>query len=243
MAEADYSELVRSLPERLLVITSSRLRAGNLRAGPESELAPRAHGVSDFVRRCTLIHQQMADPHEHERGRVGWLVAGVAVRMASGDLLYVGGTLYVRGRDGWSAGSGERLSDASRHPNDPVWVVDVLYGVQRAVAILDEPDAVNGAVIRLDGTADLKEADSACPFGVRPPIAAKGREGERVRFQIWLNDERLPLRISTEHEPAMHGGKRFWSATEFLDYGVDVAPEWGADVQEILDRVGDLRSN
>jgi hypothetical protein len=192
--------------------------------------------VTDFVRECTLIRQELQDPHEGNRGRFAGLVARFASQVMTGDFFFVDGTVYVRDRDEGFTTRGDPLRDGPRHPNDPAWIVDVLYGVRPPVEQVVEPPEPSEVELYLAAIADLEAADRLSPHGILPPVAARGSDRREMRLHVWLNAEHLPLRISIEQRSAMPPDETFWSAVEFWDYGIDVDQEWDPEVARVLTR-------
>lgn len=234
MTESDYLELIRAAPNRAIAAQSCRVRRGNLDAGPASALVVFEEGISDLARRWTLTHQEMTGlPQPEEGHRVG-LVERFARGLTDAitrpkDLLYVDGTVFERDADGRLTSSQAALTDAPRHPNDPMWCLDILSGVRAPVEVRDEGADDAAGRVHLAAIADLSLADRTSPCGVRPGIASRGSERKQVPFHVWLNDG-LVERVSTEHVSGYPGGKRFWGATEFSDFGIDVPEAWTADV-------------
>jgi hypothetical protein len=153
------------------------------------------------------------------------------------DLLYVDGKTFTQDADGRFIAAKRERSDTARHPNDPVWCVDVLYGAVTPVDVLGESRKDDGVHLHLAAVADLSAADRISPHGVRPAIASRGSERKHVPFHVWLIGD-LVARVSIEHVSPSSTKERFWSATEFSAFGIDVEGAWNST----MSRRGQLES-
>jgi hypothetical protein len=228
----DHLALIRNAPERMVAAGSSRVLHGNLAGGPEGELVAFEKGVTDFGRRWTYSHQELHGlppvPQGHRVGAFQRLAQGVSDALTRPrDVLYVDGKMFTLDADGRFIAPEHETTDMPRHPNDPVWCLDVLYGAGTPIDVLDESHEDGDVHLHLAAVAELSAADRISPHGVRPGIASQGSERERMPFHVWLIGDRV-VRVSIEHVSPRSARERFWSATEFSDFGIDVEEAWNS---------------
>jgi hypothetical protein len=234
VAAINHLTLVREAPERAAAEKSARVRRGYLIGGPGTAIVPIGEGVTDLVRRWTLSSQELPGLEPPAAGhRVGLFerfareVADVVATPS--ELLYIDGAIFVKAPDGRFIGQEHPRADAPRHPNDPAWCLDILYGVQPPIKVLQQTQHEDGLHVSLAAVADLSVADRTSPYGVRLEIASRNSRRDRVPFELSLNGDRV-VRVSLEHVSGYSASERFWSATEFWDFGVDVQELWESTV-------------
>jgi hypothetical protein len=231
----DYLTLIRDAPDRALDAKSSRVRVGSLGGAPDSDIdRVSAEGVTDFARRWTYVSQELALERQAEApdaGRIRRFTRALAEEFNKPDtLLFIDGTVFMRQPGGSSRTVGAPSAYAPRHPNDPAWHIDILYGARSPVHHQGPVDVDASTLVHLSGVADLDAANRASPNGVRPRLPGRRADREPVPFHIWLNAEGLAVRISIEQKVGFPARDRFWTVTEFFDYGVEVEELWSSTV-------------
>jgi hypothetical protein len=199
----DYLALVQAAPDRMVSAKSSRVRSGNVTGAADSDLVPIAEGVTAFERRWSLVRQQLHQPTWPTEKPPG----GIADRLARGlldlaasprELLYIDGSAFVVGRDRRFTTHLSPPASGPRHPGDPAWCLDLLFGVVTSVDVLRETRDDDGVHLHLAAISDLAAADRNAPYGVRP-AADRGSDRERVPLQLWLTGDHVH-RVSIEQE-------------------------------------------
>jgi hypothetical protein len=232
----DYLKLVRDAPGRALDAKSSRVRTGTLGEGRDSEIDRAfAEGVTDFARRWSYVSQQLwvepqAGGRDARRSHGLTRLLGEALA-APQTLIFIDGAVFTRQPDGTFRTVGASSPYAPRHPNDPAWYIDILRGARSPVHNKETTTVDGSTLVHLSGIADLDAADRASPHGVRPPLPGRRADREPMPFHVWLNAEGLAVRISVQQALRFPSRDRFWSASEFSDFGIDVDETWSSTVR------------
>jgi hypothetical protein len=232
----DYLKHIRDAPGRASDAKSSRVRTGTLGDGPGGEIGPvLAEGVTDFARRWSYVSQApLLEPQAGARGarRSHGLTRLLREALATPQtLIFIDGTVFTRQPDRAFRTVGASSPYAPRHPNDPAWYIDILYGARSPIQHEGTTIVDGSTLIHLSGIADLDAADRASPNGVRRPLPGRRADRDPVSLHVWLNAEGLAVRISIEQAIGFPARDRFWSATEFSDFGVDVDETWSSIVR------------
>ena len=146
------------------------------------------------------------------------------------EVIYDGANAYLRVGDNWT---GFFLGDPAgpRVVNDPLWLLDALFGPRDGVEVGTE--TVRGvATTRYRLTIDLAAADAALPAGVTVP-ALPYRTLTHMPAELWLDDAGLARRIAVITEPAARDDQvPTWSIVELWDFGVaaDIRPPSPEDI-------------
>lgn len=232
----DYLTLIRDAPGRALDAKSCRVRTGMPGRAPGSDIdRVMAAGVTDFARRWSYVSQELALEHQAraaDAGRIQRFTRVLVDQLSKPQtLIFIDGTVFMRLADGSFRTVGARSPYAPRHPNDPVWCIDILYGARSVVRQQGTGDVDASTLVHLSGVADLGVANRASPNGVRPPLPGRSSDREPMPFHTWLNADGLPTRISIEQTLGYPSRDRVWTATEFTEFGVDVEELWSSTVR------------
>ena len=189
----------------------------------------RCDGVADLAARRARVAQAMfftdeataaftgpAEPDQAEADQ-----AGAAPPAEQAEMVYDGANCYVHVGDSWT---GFFLGDPGgpRHPNDPLWPLDALFGAgDNAVEV--GPEEVRGVpTVRCRLTVDLGRADAALPAGVSVP-AGPYRSLSRLPAEVWLDAAGLARRIAVNTDSDTRPpSESVWSLVELWDFGVPV---------------------
>jgi hypothetical protein len=171
MTGIDYLALIREAPDRARGAGSCSVRLGNQVAGADSAIEAFEEGIIDFVRRWTVSHQELRGSppvdESHRPGPIQKVTREILDAIAAaGQRVYVNGVVFVRHSDGQFGTAGIPSADAPRHPNDPAWFVEILYGAVAPVQVLAEAQQGDDVLIHLAGIMDLAVADHSSPYGV-----------------------------------------------------------------------------
>jgi hypothetical protein len=174
----DYLKHVRDAPGRASDAKSSRVRTGTLGDGPEGKIGPvLAEGVTDFARRWSYVSQApLLEPQAGARGarRSHGLTRLLGEALATPQtLIFIDGTVFTRQPDRAFSTVGGSSPYAPRHPNDPAWYIDILYGARSPIQHEGTTTVDGSTLIHLSGTANLDAADRASPNGVRRPLRGR----------------------------------------------------------------------
>jgi hypothetical protein len=209
---------IRDAPARAVTADTSRTRSGNLSEGPASPISnARQEGVSDYQRRWAFVAREGIPLGEQPgSSRVASLVRSrMDALVAPRELLFIDGVVCTLMPDGCVFSTGRRRPQSPRLYNDPAWTLDLLYGVSGPVerAGTDERDGV--VLTHFVCSSDVRAADRHSPHGVEL------HKPEVMALHVWLDEEGLARRISREQVHTFPDRQRFWSASEFWDFGVD----------------------
>jgi hypothetical protein len=216
----DYLELLKDVPQRLEAMGSSRLRAGL------ADKPARIEGVADYRRRLTVASSIFLAPWAGEKlAAGGWIERKLLAGATHAGLdkprteVFAGGVVFLEGREHNLVSLESPDPMAPRHPNDPAWILDLLYGAVAPVRVVDD-DSVVG--LHLAARCDFDLADTRCPYGVRRPLGrGADTKWSGYEIEIWCDLEQRPTRINHRlSEPLGRG--TFWVSTELWDFGADV---------------------
>jgi hypothetical protein len=131
--------------------------------------------------------------------------------------VFLNGTFYSE-HSGYRAPRGEPpVPNGPRHPDDPTWCVDLLWGAAR-ISESAEVDQGGHAIV----DCDVAAANQRSPYGAQRP---SGRDldapHDAFRLEVWWDCRALPVRINTRFTSAVDRGW-VWISTEFFEYGVGV---------------------
>jgi hypothetical protein len=126
VSSIDYLELIREAPRRIVPAKTSRVRRGNLIAGPDSAIVAFETGITECARRWTLTHQELQGLPDSERGhKIGRIESFVReisdVVTKPKDLLYIDRVQFLKDGDGRFVTRLPADPGAPRYPNDPAW--------------------------------------------------------------------------------------------------------------------------
>jgi hypothetical protein len=140
------------------------------------------------------------------------------------EMIYDGANAYIRVQDAWTV-FGRTDPGGPRHPNDPLWPLDALFGANDD-AVPVGTEAVRGEpVTRCRLTVDLARADAELPAGVSVP-GGPYRWLSRLPAEVWLDGAGRARRIAVNSEPTEAAAAEVWSIVELWDFGVaaDITP-------------------
>lgn len=150
--------------------------------------------------------------------------AAAAFGASETEMFYSGPQRYVRTDAGWQSARSYR-GVASRHPEDPLWLLDFLAG---PLALTSETvDEIDGEPAhRLLGTLDLVETERwlggaiSLPCKVRPAWLhrAEDRWHRAVPFEAWVDLAGQLRRIAYQGAP-LRIAEADWIITDLWDYG------------------------
>jgi len=219
------------------------VRTGMPGRAPDSDIdRVMAAGVSDFARRWSYVSQELAlEPQARAtdtgQRRIQRFTRALVEQLSKPQtLIFIDGTVFMRQPDGSFRTVGARSPYAPRHPNDPVWCIDILYGARSVVRHQGTGDVDASTLVHLSGVADLNVADRASPNGVRPPLPGRRSDRAPILFHTWLNPDGLPVRMSIEQTLGYPSRDRMWTATEFTEFGVNVEELWSSTVRSRTSR-------
>ena len=178
----------------------------------------RLEGAVDLRRRVCVAIEAVLPPSGPRRVaplREGTYAAGRRV-------VYVGGSRYAAGADGWEHAAGE--ISAPRRPSDPMWLLDALAYVR---------DCADSGAGEIGGRLDLRGAEDVDCSAIVPP-ARRGaivRSRERREREAWLAHVPCVVEVGAGGAiasmafaalPPERSGGLLWATTEFVAYGVPV---------------------
>lgn len=212
-------------------LESCRVRRG-IAADDGTVRRPWAEGVTDFGRAWTLVQCDPVNDSDESSAKAarfaataregGGGIGGMLRNVLSVEqtLMYYGGVVFTQLPDGRFWTRETPVDGAARHPNDPVWLVDALYGAVEMVEDLVTTPVAGDSEERLSGILDLKVANGRSPHGVRQPLPG-GRFSRNTRLpcRIWLTAGQRARRISI----GLPGRTRLWISAEFWDFGVNIS--------------------
>jgi len=231
----NYLELLQSAPLHLEdKLGTCRVRHGLVDGSPSAE------GVCDFRRRVTVAAVTMVTPSaKRNLSAGGWLDRTLLRGLTSAGLakpmtqVFAGGAVFIASRQHGFDSKGPAEATAPRHPNDPVWVVDLLFGAIEPVRVINEQPSG----LHLAAQCDFDLANQRCRWGVARPNG-EGADSKWTRFDIeaWFDQEFRLNRIDNRMADALGRGT-FWVTTEFWDFGTEVTVPAGVPPEAVTTEV------
>jgi hypothetical protein len=142
--------------------------------------------------------------------------------------VFAGGVQYLQEREQRFISRERPDPMAPRHPHDPAWVLDLLFGATEPVRVLSE-DASDG--LRLAARCEFELANDRCPYGLRrPTTSGSDSSWSSVDVEAYLDARDQPIRVDNRYGDP-RDRDTFWMTTELWDFGVkvDIPPEVPAE--------------